>query len=124
MVPDGTRLAGHLAILVMSSAFDIAHHALLAGAHCPVIAEGGHGAFSVEALDLKFTKLDVKVSNKVLKDVSTVCHKSCGLLIRKYLFEVLVRHFKIWEQQDKDFFGVAGYFNQVNCIFDLVKVSV
>ena len=124
MVPDGTRLAGHLAILVMSRTFDIAHHALLAGAHCPVIAEGGHGAFSVEALDLKFTKLDVKVSNKVLKDVSTFGHKSCGLFISKYLFEVLVRYFKIWKQQDKDFFGVAGYFNQVNCIFDLVKVSV
>ena len=71
MVPDGTRLAGHLAILVITSAFNIAHHALLARAHRPVIAECGYGAFSVEALDLKFTKLDVKVGNEVFKDVST-----------------------------------------------------
>ena len=124
MVPDGTRLAGHLAVLVISSASDIAHHALLARAHRPIIAEGGHGAFSVEALDLKSTKFDVKVGNEVLKDVSTFGHKSRSLLVRKDLLEILVWHFKIWEEQDKDLFGVPGYLNQVNCIFNLMKVSI
>ena len=124
MVPDGTRLAGHLAVLVMSSTFDIAHHALLAGAHCPISGECGDGAFPVEALDLKSTKLDVKVGDEVLKDVSTFSHKSRGLFIRKYLLKVLVGHFKIWEEQDKDFLGVARYLDQVHCIFNLMKVSV
>ena len=124
MVPDGTRLAGHLAILVMSSAFDIAHHALLAGAHCPITTECGHGAFTVEALDLKFTKLDIKVGNKVLKNVATFSHKSRGLFIRKYFLEILVGNFKIWEEQDKNLLGVARYLNQIHCIFYLMKVSV
>ena len=71
MVPDGTRLAGHLAILLVASASDVAHHALLARAHRPIIVECGHGAFPVEALDLKFTKLDVEVGDEVFKDVAT-----------------------------------------------------
>ena len=49
LVPDGSRLASYLAVLVLGGAFDIAHHALLARAHHPIITECEHGAFFIFA---------------------------------------------------------------------------
>ena len=86
---------------------DVAHHALLAWAHSAITAEAWKTALSVEAFDLQLAKFDVKVGDKVFKDVSTLSHQLGGLLVRQDLVDVLFRTFEVWEKQDEHFLCVA-----------------
>ena len=94
-------------LLWLCGSSDVAHHALLAWTHSAITGEAWETALSVEAFDLQLAKFDVKVGDKVFKDVSTLSHQFGGLLVRQDLIDVLFRTFEVWEEQYKHFLCVA-----------------
>jgi len=61
----------------------------------------------MEAPDLELAELDVEVSNKVLEDVSTLCHQFRCLFISEYFLDVFFGALKVGEEEKEHFLGVA-----------------
>ena len=110
-------------VLITLSA-NVAHHALLAWAHSSVVSEGRYIALAVETPDLKLTKLDVEVGNKVLKDVTALSHQLGSLLVSQDFLNVLLGSLKVGEQKNEYLFRVARDFHQVNSVANLMEIPV
>ena len=103
---------------------NITHVALLARTHSSIVVEGGHTALGMEAPNLQFAKLDVEIGNEVLKNVAALGHQLGRLLIREHLLDVLIRLLEVREEKNEDLALVARDLDQVDCVIDLVEVSV
>ena len=76
------------------------------------------------ALNLKFAKLDIELFYEVLEKISAIVHQLHRYFLKKYLCYVLAWIFKIFEQENENFFLGSGNFNQIHLVTDFVKVSV
>jgi hypothetical protein len=75
-------------------------------------------------LNLKFAKLDIELFYEVLEKISAIVHQFHCYFLKKYFCNVLAWIFKIFEQENENFFLGSGNFNQVHLVTDFVKVSV
>ena len=125
VISDRTRLSFSLAVrATVSATSDIAHIALLARADSSIVVEGGDASLPMEAFDLQLAKLDIEIGNEVLEDVSAFGHELRRLLVRQYFLYVLLGLLKVGEEENEDFPGVARDLHQIDCVVDLMEVSV
>ena len=121
---DDTRSLGSQAIVADISALHITHLALLRWADGAMVVEGWDVLLAVEAIDLQPSKLDIKVGDEILEDVSTLRHQFRGLLVCQHLLYVLFRPLKVGEEQNENLLRVARDLNQVDDLVDHVEVAV
>ena len=121
-----SRVTCHLTIIlivIVSLTTHVAHESLLCRTD-RADESRNTTAFAMEALDLKLSKFDVEVRDKVFKDVSALSHEFGCLLISQDFFNILIGALKVREQENEDLLGVTRDLDQVNDIIDLMEIPV
>ena len=78
----------------------------------------------MEAWDLKFVKFHIEGLDEVFENIAALSHQFGCLLVGKAFMHVLVRSFKVWEEENEDFFGISWDLNEIYMILNLMEVSV
>ena len=80
--------------------------------------------FSMESIDLKPAKFDVKSFHKFLKHITAFTHQLLSLFLSHNAYLVYIGAFKVREKQNKNFLLCSWDFYQIYTPLNIMKIAI